>query len=81
LSGTPALVSDVHEFDFDLPPRGYVQVPTMESDLWANAIVEKLEEGAKDFELATITAQILEAKLGSIDIERLFNKILMNDKG
>ena len=78
LLGTPVIVSDVHDFDFELPPKGYVQVPTMESKLWANAIAKKLGEGVKNLELANITANILDAKLGSIDIKRLFDNVVMN---
>jgi glycosyltransferase involved in cell wall biosynthesis len=81
LSGTPVIVSDVHDFDFELPPKGYVKVSTVESALWADAIAEKLEEGVKGLELATATANILDAKLGSVDIKRLFNSVIMNIKG
>lgn len=77
LSGTPVIVSDVHDFDFELPPKDYIQVATMESSLWATAIANKLEEGANDFELATTTARILDAKLSKVDIKRIFGTKLM----
>ena len=78
LYGTPVIVSDVHEFDFELPPKDYIRVPTLKSALWARAIIEKLEEGNENLELAEITSNILEHSLDGVDFNRLFDTRLMN---
>jgi glycosyltransferase involved in cell wall biosynthesis len=78
LYGTPVIVSDVHEFDFELPPKDYIRVPTLKSALWAEAIIEKLEEGNENLELAEITSNILEHSLDGVDIKRLFDTRLLN---
>jgi len=80
LSGTPVIVSDVHEFDFALPVGGYTKVPTTESVLWARAITEKLEDGTKELELAAATAKILDANSSKVDFKRLFDVKVMNVK-
>jgi glycosyltransferase involved in cell wall biosynthesis len=54
LAGTPVIASDVHQFDFELPPQIYRQVPTMSSELWAQAIREVLEIGRPNKEFFTL---------------------------